>query len=80
MFVFEAGHGDDTITDFTDGEDLIDLRALTSITQFSDLNVTAQGNDVLVSTGEGTILIEGADVNDIDEDDFCFYEAPSDGG
>ena len=34
-FVFEAGHGDDTITDFTDGEDMTDLSALTGITSVS---------------------------------------------
>ena len=77
-FVFGTSHGNDTITDFTDGEDTIDLSALTGITQFSDLTVTAEGNDVVISTGQGTIRLEGAEFNDIDEDDIVFYEAPSD--
>ena len=34
-FVFSGDHGDDTITDFTDGEDTIDLSAFTDITEFS---------------------------------------------
>ena len=77
-FVFGTSHGNDTITDFTDGEDTIDLSALTGITQFSDLTVTAEGNDVVINTGQGTIRLEGAEFNDIDEDDFVFYEAPPD--
>ena len=44
-FVFGTSHGNDTITDFTDGEDMIDLSALTGITQFSDLTVTAEGGE-----------------------------------
>ena len=36
-FVYFAGHGSDTITDFTDGEDVIDLSLLDSISGFDDL-------------------------------------------
>ena len=84
MFVFDAGDGADTISDFTDGEDLIDLRSIAGITGFNDLTVTTSGNDVLITLdsadGGGTILLEGADINDITEDDFCFYVVPDDGG
>ena len=81
MFVFEAGHGNDIITDFGDGEDLIDITALTDITEFNDLNITASGNDVVIdlsSQGGGYIHIENIAVDDLDTDDFCFYEAPPD--
>ena len=84
MFVFNAGDGADTISDFTDGEDLIDLSCITGITEFNDLTIAASGNDVLITLdnddGGGTILLEGADVNDITEDDFSFYVVPEDGG
>ena len=83
-FVFAAGHGDDTVTDFTDGEDLIDLSAFTGITQFSDLTVTQEGNHVKIDlsgqTDGGSITLQNILLADIDENDFVFYEAPPDGG
>ena len=83
-FVFAAGHGDDTVTDFTDGEDLIDLTAFTGITQFSDLTVTQEGSDVKIDlsgqTDGGSITLQSVLLADIDENDFVFYEAPPDGG
>ena len=36
-FVFAPGNGDDTITGFTDGQDLIDLSAFPTISSFYDL-------------------------------------------
>ncbi len=82
-FVFAAGHGNDTVTDFTDGEDLIDLSAFTGIAGYSDLTVTQDGNNVEIDlsgqTG-GTITLQNVALADIDEDDFVFYEMPSDGG
>ena len=80
-FAFSEGHGNDTITDFTDAEDTIDLSALTDITQFSDLTITSGNDGVtidLTGKGGGTILLAGADENDIDAADFNFYEAPVD--
>ena len=82
-FVFEAGHGTDTVSDFTDGEDMIDLSALTGITAFSDLTITADGTTAVIdltSQGGGTIRLENVPVSDLDADDFVFYEAPADEG
>ena len=83
-FVFGSGHGSDTITDFTDGEDLIDLSAFTGITGFGDLTVTQNGSNVVINlsgqTGGGTITLQNFTLADLDEEDFVFYEAPSDGG
>ena len=83
-FVFASGHGADTVTDFTDGEDLIDLTAFTGITQFSDLSATQNGNDVVIDlsgqTGGGSITLQDFTLADLDENDFVFYEMPSDGG
>ena len=42
--------------------------------------ITASGNDVVIdlsSQGGGYIHIENTAVDDLDEADFCFYEAPS---
>ena len=83
-FVFGSGHGADTVTDFTDGVDLIDLTAFTGITQFSDLTATQSGNDVVIDlsgqTGGGSITLQDFTLADLDENDFVFYEAPPDGG
>ena len=76
-FVFESGHGDDTITDFTDGEDLIDLTGFAGIAGFSDLTVTQEGDDVkidLTAHGGGTVLLEGVSLSDLDASDFVFYD------
>ncbi len=74
-FVFAAGHGSDTITDFTDGEDTIDLSAFTSITAFSDLTVAQNGNDTVITVpGGGTITLQGFTSTDLDENDFTFHD------
>ena len=79
-FVFNDSFGDDTITDFTDGEDVIDLTAMTAITAFADLTIRAEGTDAVIdltSQGGGTIRLEGFDVNDLDADDFNFNDSSS---
>ena len=60
-FVFQASHGTDTILDFTDGDDTIDLSALTDITGFSDLTITQDGTTAVInlsSQGGGTIRLD----------------------
>ena len=78
-FVFAAGHGTDTIKDFTDGDDLIDLSAISGISGFEDLTITADGEDALIDLsahGGGTIRLTDFSVDDLDEADFVFAEAP----
>ena len=83
-FVFAADHGNDTVADFTDGEDVIDLTAFTGITQFSDLTVTQEGDHVKIDlsdeTGGGTITLQNVDLDDLDSSHFVFYETPPEGG
>ena len=79
-FVFNDSFGDDTITDFTDGEDVIDLTAMTDITGFADLTIRADGTDAVIdltSQGGGTIRLEGFAVADLDADDFNFNDSSS---
>ena len=83
--MFEADHGTDTVTDFANGTDLIDLTALTGIDEFSDLSglITADGATAVIDLtgqGGGTIRLENTAVTDLDADDFDFYEAPIDDG
>ena len=80
-FVFTPDHGTDTITDFTDGEDTIDLSAFAGITGFGDLQVTADGAAAVIdltSYGGGTVRLEDTDVSDLDAADFVFSEPPAD--
>ena len=73
-FVFAAGHGTDTITDFSPEEvDLIDLRALSGITGFAALTLTADDTDTLLDLsahGGGTVRLEDIAVADLAAEDF----------
>ncbi len=74
-FVFNSGDGKDTITDFTDGTDAIDLSAISLITGFSDLTITQDGDDTkidLSSHGGGEIILEDFTSTDLDATDFDF--------
>ena len=82
-FVYAPGDGDDWILDFTDGEDKIDLTAVTGVTSFNDLTITTDSDDAVIDLsahGGGTISIEGFNVTDLDAADFTFYEAPTEDG
>ena len=83
-FVFGVNRGNDTIEDFTDGEDKIDLSAITGISGFEDLTVTQDGTDVVISlssnaadVGTGTIRLENFSIGDLDANDFLFAEIPA---
>ena len=79
-FFYTPGDGNDTIKDFTDGEDSIDLTAITGITGFEDLTITADGTTAVINLSShegGTIRLENVNVEDLDASDFVFYEAPS---
>ena len=75
-FVIAAGQTLTTIYDFTNGDDTIDLSNI-GITEFSDLTITADGDDAVIdlsSQGAGTVRLENVDVADLDADDFVFME------
>ena len=74
-FVFDPNHGNDVVTDFTNGEDVIDLSEFSTISGFSDLTVTSDENGVtidLTAHGGGTILLQGFAIDDLDAEDFLF--------
>ena len=76
-FVFASGNGHDTITDFADGEDTIDLSAFSGIGGFGDLTVTQVGSGVqidLSAYGGGTITLQNFALSDLDASDFVFHE------
>ncbi len=74
-FVYTQGGGNDTIVDFTDGEDKIDISDFTEITGFDDINAHQDGGDVVIDFsdyGGGTITLENFNLNDLDANDFLF--------
>ena len=73
-FVFASGDGNDTITDFENGTDTIDLSAITAITVFSDLTITQDGDDTKIDLGTnvGEIILEDFTSTDLDATDFDF--------
>ena len=73
-FVFASGDGNDTITDFENGTDTIDLSAITAITGFSALTITQVGDDTKIDLGTnvGEIILEDFTSTDLDATDFDF--------
>lgn len=64
-FGTSGNFGDDTVTDFTDGTDLLDI-------DFNSVTVASAngGADTLITHANGTITLTGVDFNDIDATDF----------
>lgn len=76
-FIFAANSGDDSITDFEDGVDRIDLRKLDVQSEGQLLSAISDiGDDVLINLdalgGNGSIVIEDFFFNDTNAADFLF--------
>jgi len=76
-FVFANKFGNDVITDFNaqNGNEDIDLSAVTAIKNFKDLkqnHMQESGDDVVISVGKNTITLENVDISDLGKNDFIF--------
>lgn len=72
-FVFARGFGDDVITDFRDGVDLLDFAGHASVAALGDLTITQTGANAVITDGVGgQITLLRVEVNDLQEDDFLF--------
>ena len=69
-FVFNAAGGTDTVLDFQNGSDRIEIES--GATRFANLTIRQIGDDVRVVFGTTTILIENTDRSDITAADFLF--------
>ena len=81
IFKFSSGDGEDVIEDFEPGTDRIDLRTISSIDDFSDLedNITVRGSNVEIELpSRGEVIVE--DVSGLNADDFIFSGDPDPGG
>ncbi|MDJ0514701.1 MAG: calcium-binding protein [Trichodesmium sp. MO_231.B1] len=67
MFDFRVGYGNDIITDFEDGIDLIRLRG---DLRFEDLTIAQVGSDTSITADELSITLQGVVASDIGSDDF----------
>ena len=65
--------GQDIISDFEDGNDLLDFRTNTSVDDISDLIITTDNSgNTIISFGTDSITLTGIDALDIDANDFLF--------
>ena len=71
-FFFEANAGNDTITDWTNGEDRIVFLASSGATEFSDLTIAQSGDDVTVTYGTNVLTLSDTMLADVDAGDFGF--------
>lgn len=69
-FVLGEDHGDDYIADFNPDQDRIRIEI--AGLDFDDLEIRAAEDGVEIDTGEGTILLEGIDADDLDPEHFLF--------
>jgi hypothetical protein len=70
-FVFHKNHGDDTIRDFTSGQDQIEIGRGAS--RLGQLDITQQQGDVFISFSNLSILVEDASWSEIAQaDNFLF--------
>ncbi len=72
VFVVAPGEGQDTVTDFTDGEDRIDLTAF-GLAGIDDLTTTTTTDGValdLTDSGGGTVLLADFAMASLDATDF----------
>ncbi|QFT33321.1 hypothetical protein FIV00_22715 [Labrenzia sp. THAF82] len=69
-FIFSDDSSNDHITDYTNGEDLIQIE--NGATAFADLSISVSGSDALIQFGGTTITLDGVSVLDLDQGDFLF--------
>jgi Ca2+-binding RTX toxin-like protein len=73
-FVFATGYGKDTIMDFENGVDQIDVSRWTGIDDFGDIesHMSSSNGDVLITLGKDVLRIADTTEADLDVNDFIF--------
>lgn len=72
LFVMQTGGGNDIITDFEDGVDLIQFRSIAAVQDFGDISIAnnVNGDAVITYDGSNTITLIGIDASNVTIDDF----------
>ena len=70
VFQFRASDRNDTILDFRQGQDLIEIQ--TGANSFAALDIEQDGQDVLIGFGTGQVRVVTDSVGAFDENDFIF--------
>jgi hypothetical protein len=71
IFVFDQQWGRDTVADYRDNYDKLDMR-VSGAASFTDLIVTQVGVDTMVSFGSNEIVLQGLNAHSINQADFMF--------
>jgi hypothetical protein len=58
------------VVGYKPGIDQFDLTSVADLTDFSDLSLTASGDDTLVDYGGGSFLLKNTEIGSIDASDF----------
>jgi len=74
IFVFKNGYGKDTIMDFEDGVDRIDVSEWQGFDDFADIQsqMSSSNGDVLIKVGKDVLRIADTSEAEIDQSDFIF--------
>jgi Ca2+-binding RTX toxin-like protein len=73
IFVFNDGNGYDTITDFKQGEDRIEIGVFAGVDSFKDLDFSQDGTNVVLEVGtDDALVFEHAKAKDFDKHDVFF--------
>ena len=75
-FVFAPGGGDDTVPDFGNGADTLDLAVFEDIRSVDDLVLEQQADDLVIDLtdhGGGSLTLSGVDREDLADTDFVFF-------
>jgi hypothetical protein len=73
-FVFKTGYGQDTIKDFKDGTDRIDVSDWAGMDNIKDIKqqLTVDGDNLVLTVGTDELVLEGVSKADINAGDFLF--------
>lgn len=71
-FIFKTGYGMDTITDFTIGEDVVDIKGWKTINSFKELlkHADKHGADLWIVADHDILILEDVKVKHLDRADF----------
>lgn len=75
IFIFSSGYGNDTISQWGDGKDRVDLSKLAGITSYNDLinnHAVQNGADVVITDGADTLTFTDIALANLTADDFIF--------